>query len=85
MNITVMLAEMPCRCNVYIDVSKEPAASLFRVEVSARREGERYGYVKRRTETGARTEPVGGESPKKGQMFLKENGREKSQGGGGKI
>jgi hypothetical protein len=78
MNITVMLDEIPCRCNVYIDVSEDPASSLFRGEVSATQEGERYRYVKKRTETGASAEPVGGDSPKKGQMFLKENRREKS-------
>jgi hypothetical protein len=78
MNITVMLDEIPSRCNVYIDVSENPAASLFRVEVSATQEAERYRCMKIRTETGATAEPVGGDSPKKGQIFLKENGREKS-------
>jgi hypothetical protein len=78
MTITVMLDEMPCRCNVYIDVSEDPAASIFRLKVSATHEGERYRCVKRRTETGVRTELVGGDSPKNGQIFLNENRREKS-------
>ena len=62
---------MQCRVGViyiYIDVSEDPAASLFRVGVSATQEGESNRYIKRRTETVARTEPVGGDSPKKGQI-----------------
>ena len=78
MNIIVMLDEIPCSCNVYIDVSEDPAASLFRLEVSVTQEWERYRYEKKRTETGARIEQVGGDSPKKGQLLLKENRREKS-------
>jgi hypothetical protein len=75
-----MLAKIPCRCNVYTDVSEDSAASLFRVEMSATQEGERYRYVKR-TETGARTEPVEGKSSKNGQIFLKKMGAKGVKGG----
>jgi hypothetical protein len=34
--------------------------------VSATQEGERCRYVKRRTETGARRQPMGSDSPNKG-------------------
>jgi hypothetical protein len=58
---------------VGIDVSEDPAVSLFRTEMSAALEDVRCRFINSRICTGARSEPKGDDRPTKSQLF-RENG-----------